>query len=345
MSLTVGYREPANVFEILDNVSSWLEGKCDEEYRSYWQERFGLTADDERRFATYKEIRKRYYPRPLETDPALVLFGRARAPDRMAEAFYGAADLRTAFAELARFMTPEEVTATRAFYEAYAARLAPLLAESKAYVDVATTVQRRLDGAHASTFVDELAAYYRVTNLPRFDALYVWWPPVANTTANNRGRFLLLKYNPTEHRTDAERAVGIAIHELAHYVSEHQSDEQKKALTKTFLAGCDPTGDTKPVKILEEPLAVAHQKLFESVEDPKHFDLSAKWYGGDPWIGPFAKMIYPQVKQAHEGKRTIDDELMKTMAKSCVELRALKASGAAPAGSASAPPPPPAPAR
>jgi hypothetical protein len=46
--------------------------------------------------------------------------------------------------------------------------------------------------------------------------------------------------------------------------------------------------------------------------------------------GPFAKAIYPQVKHAHDRGRTIDDELMRTMAKSCVELRAALPSGALP---------------
>ena len=189
---------------------------------------------------------------------------------------------------------------------------------------IAAVIQKKLEEARVDTYTAGLTSFYEVTGLRRFTALYIWWPPVENVTANTRDRFLLLKYNPAKHGRSAMSDIDIPIHEFTHYLSAHQPEEQKRALTHTFLAGCDPTADVKPVKILEEPLAVAHQKLFLSVAAPQRFDASVPWYGGDQWIDPFAKAIYPALKDARAHGRTIDDALMTSAAKSCAALYATR---------------------
>ncbi len=326
VQIVVGYREAANVFEILDNVSDWLPGKADEEYRRYWKERFGISPEDEQRFASYKQIRKRTYPRPSEgsgdgkpDEPSL--FGPRKPIDRFAESFYASASLDEAFTKLASVTTSEETAELRAFYAAYRTPIAELLEESKAFDPIATSLREKL-GTRADTYAASVARFYGVADLPPFTALYVWWPPVANVTANQRDHYLLLKYNPTRHASSAASAIDVPIHELTHYVSSHQPEEQKRALTQTFLAGCDPRADVKPVKILEEPMAVAQQKLFASVAAPERFDLGAPWYGGDRWIDPFGKALFPLVAEAYAQGRRIDDALMTRAAKSCAELRA-----------------------
>lgn len=323
VSIAVTYREGANVFEILDNVSNWWPAKCDSEYRDYWKERFGISDDDERRFAAYKQIRKAHYPRPADApERGADLFGPAKAVDRFAEAFYGAATVDAALATLAGLVTAEELATLKDFYTAYRPSYEPLLAESRPYSDIAAGMQSKLAEARVIAYLEKIARSYGVTALPPFTALYVWWPPVDGVSANNRDRYLLLKYNPTRHRSNAGSDFDVPVHEFAHYVSAHQSEERKLALSKTFLAGCDPTKRVPPVKILEEPLAVAHQKMFLALVDPQRFDVTAPWYHGDKWVDPFAKAIYPHVVQVHGSGRMIDDALMTTMASSCAELLA-----------------------
>src|SRR5262249_13757064 len=136
--MVVTYREAANVFEILDNLSNWWSGKCDPEYRAYWVERFGVTPEDEQRFASYKAIRKRYYDygpsaEPTPPKPEDVLFAPRKPPDRIAEAFYGAQTVAEALAALAAFTTVEDRTFLEQFYAAYRAQCQALLEESEAY--------------------------------------------------------------------------------------------------------------------------------------------------------------------------------------------------------------------
>jgi hypothetical protein len=319
-TLDVTYRDAANVFEILDNVSVWWRGKADPEYRKYWEQRYGLTEADQHRFASYKEIRKRYFSH--EDDPDGGLFAPAKAPDRIAETFYDVETLEQAFAKLAAFVTTEDVATLRSFYEAYRTQLAPLLEESRAYVAIAKEVAAKLTAARTADYYASLARYYGTSATTRFTVLYIWWPPVDNVRANQRGKYLLLKYNPLEHRTQAERAMDVTVHELAHFVSSRQPEAQKQALTKTFLAGCDVPDTDQGPRILEEPLAVVHQKIYLGQIDPARLEFKSPWYGHDAWVSDLAKASYEDVRASHAQSGHIDDALMTAMAKRCAQLLA-----------------------
>jgi hypothetical protein len=117
----------------------------------------------------------------------------------------------------------------------------------------------------------------------------------------------------------------LPVHEFSHWVADHQPEAQKEALAKKFFERCDVSANIAAAKILEEPLAVVHQKLFLSAVDPERFEFASSWYG-DPWVGTYAKLIYPQVKQAIESGRKLDDALMKSTSKTCAQLKALAAS-------------------
>jgi hypothetical protein len=320
--LTVVYREAANIFEILDNVSSWWTGKCDPEYREDWQRRFGITAEDEKRFAVYKEIRKRYYAYPpdvRETDPSKTangVFAPRKAPDRLAEAFYGATTVDAALAKVREFMGPEDVDALKRFYEAYRVPCEALLAESTVYSEIAVTVQQKLDSARTAAFCRRVAEFYGISEAPRFTVLYVWWPPVEHIAANNRGQFLILKYNSTRHRNDALNDIELPVHEFTHYVMAHQSDAQKQALTGAFLDGCDMRDSMPTPKMLEEPLAEAQQKLFLRVAAPERLDFSIHWYS-DPWVDVFSKAIFDPLGHAYDSGGTMSVALMERIAAAC----------------------------
>lgn len=323
--ITVVYRDAANVFEILDNLSGWWKGKCDPEYREEWARRFGISAEDEQRFLAYKQIRKRYYPRPEsdpQADPATTrngLFAPLKAPDRLAEAFYASSTVDAALSTVAAWMPPEDLGALRQFYDAYRPRYEALLAESRAYPVFATALQQKLDAAQAASFYRDVAHFYGVTEPARFTVLYVWWPPVDHIQANNRGSFLILKYHPDRHRDDAGRDVEIPVHELVHYVSAHQPDERKQALTRAFLAGCDMRQKMPSPTILEEPLAEAQQKIFLRLADPARLDFTKRWYS-NKWIDAFAKAIYAPVSEAHQGGLPLDEALVGRLAAACHTL-------------------------
>jgi hypothetical protein len=314
----VTYREAASVFEILDNVAGWWEGKNEPEYRAYWTKRFPLSADDERAFATYTELRRRYYE---PGDGGGGLFGPRKPIDRLADAFYRSDTIAQALDRVKAFATPADVDALAAFYRAFVTRTDQLLAESKVFTSFAADLERQLASPKTTAFVQRLADAYGVKKPEPFTVLYVWWPPVENVTANNRGDVVLLKYNPKQHEDDATHSADVPVHEYVHYLSSMQPEERKRALTDVFTKGCKVPASVKPVKVLEEPMAVVHQKRFLRETDPERLDFSHAWYGGDPWISTYAKLLFNLVEQ----HPVVDEALVRRAARLCSQLVAVHA--------------------
>jgi hypothetical protein len=315
--IQVRYRISADVFEVLDNASVWCRKKCDPEYRAAWENDLGLTPDDERWFERYAEIRKRHYPMPSEEGGPPILFAPEKH-DVLADAFYTAESVSDALAALGPYLPPEDSATLQGFYAAMQPRAQRWFDESAAFVEAAATLSARLDEADVRAFVERMARFYGVTPAASFSVLLVWWPPEEHVTASNRGATLLMKYNPVRHSDRLERDVDVAVHELAHFTSSRQPVEQKRSLSAAFLTSCASHPEPSPA-LLEEPLAVAQQKVFLSFTEASRLDLEAPWYGGAPWIDGYAKRIYPSVRARYEEGKPMDQAWMRTLGARCAE--------------------------
>lgn len=312
----VAYREPADVFEIVDNVSRWLPEKNEPEYRDAWDAR-GLGAPgDDALFAAYARVRSRSYPPEAEGD--VLVLGHAKAPDRFAEAFYRATTLEAAYAELATFLPRDDVAVVRRVHDTLRPRLAPLLEESRAYASLASRLEARLRDPAVSRFAAKLRAFHGATDTSPLTVLLVWWPDVESTRGAKRGSFVLVRAHPVAHAKEAVEPA-VPIHELAHDVASHAPDAAKRARAATFLAGCPRPPGVRAVALLEEPLAVAEQKVFVRDVAPDEVDFSRSWYG-DPWVSTFAKLLYAPVARALDEGRALDETAMRRAARTCAEL-------------------------
>lgn len=307
------------MFEILDNASMWWPKKCDEEYRAAFERAFSVTAEDKQRFEAYAQVRKRNYPVPPDDGEAVNVFAPNAAEDPIASAFYGADTIEQALAALRPRLSAADLATLTAFYATYASRLRPWLDESAAYPAIAAALTERLARADVDATYRKMRGFYGVPVSESFTVLFVYWPPVDHTTANKRGRYLLMKYHPTQHRKGAESDVDIPVHELAHYLSSQQPEAQKRGLSAAFLSTCSPTPVEGPA-LLEEPLAVAQQKLFLSIAAPERFKPDAPWYGGKPWIGAFAKEIFPAVRERYAAGLPMDAEWIKALGVDCAPV-------------------------
>lgn len=322
------YRRAASIFETFDNVSMWLQGKCDPEYRAEWEARFGIGDDDLRRFADYKAIRKRYYPVPTGSphdDPRSSpdgLFAPIKAPDRLAAAFYASDKLEEAFTRLPSFMSAEDIAALDDIYRTYAPRFEALFEQEEAYRGVAEAVSARLDAGKFDHFAERVARFYGVPSVPDFTIVYVHWPKGENVAANPRGQYLIMKYALPDQREGAVRDIEIPLHELVHVISARQPEAQKHTFTEAFLSTCASSGDVPGPKVIEEPLAVVFQKLFLRELDPGRFDLDRPWYGGDPWIDPMAKRILAPVEATFAAGGPADPDLFRRLGTGCPHPRA-----------------------
>ncbi len=321
------YRAAASAFEIVDNVAKWSSSKADPPYREEWTRRFGLDDGLLARFARYKRARMRVHPIDRGAADAATapsgLFAPRKEPDLFAGAFYGSRTIDEALSQLAALLGAEDLASVEDTFRACRSGLEALLAEDAPLAGFAEHMTRELARPEVDDFTADLARFYGLTEASHFTALFVHWPAVDEIAANQRDDFLLMKYAPSTHRRDALRDVDVVVHELVHHASSRQPEPRKRELTRAFLAG----GCAAPFspKTLEEPLAVAQQKLFLSRFAKERFEMASRWYGS-AYVSDVAKRLFPHVREAYAAGRRLDEALMRDAAESC---NAVAAPGAA----------------
>ena len=120
--IEVVYREPADAFEILDNVSEWWPGYNDSAYREAWVDSVGILPSDTTFFAQYARLRTRYFDKtgqdnedPRANRNGLFTDSATLNSDPVAFAFYHSETMEEAFQKLGHVVAPNEVAFLRLF--------------------------------------------------------------------------------------------------------------------------------------------------------------------------------------------------------------------------------------
>lgn len=321
------YRQAADVFELLDNVSDWWPGYTDAEYREYWVRHVGLPAADDTLLARYAELRARHFDRTGQSneDPATSEGGlfTARATlsaDPVGDVFYRAETIGEALAKLDGVVRPEEIRFLKRFYAHFEPKYLPLVVEHERAIQSSLAATNRT--LTSRTFIDWLAAVERFFGVPsdgyRYDALYVWWPDTLRVVANPRGRFLVVRalVKPGE----ALDVSDVVTHEAVHVISARQPSAQKRALTDSFLRGCPANASVGRLSTIEEPLAVVFgNMLFPRTFRPQRYRYAKRWYG-DAWVDLSAKLLFTPVVERFEQRGQVGDGVAEQAVQLCAAL-------------------------
>ncbi len=139
--IEVRYREAADVFEMLDQVSAWWPDYVEPAYRQSWIDARRLEPGDSTYFARYAQLRARHVDRTSEAGggrrdgSGLFTAAATATADPVAAAFYQSDSLAEAFGRLRRVLSPREITFLKAFYAHFDARTKPLAAATRAATD------------------------------------------------------------------------------------------------------------------------------------------------------------------------------------------------------------------
>lgn len=166
--IEVRYREAADVFEMLDQVSAWWPDYVEPAYRQSWIDAGRIRPDDSTYFAQYAQLRARHMNRMSQTGSGerrggsgLFTAGAAATADPVAAAFYQSDSLTEAFGRLRHVLSPREITFLRAFYTHFEARTSPLAAATRAATSAsrAATAEALADTA-VVRYVTQVAALF-----------------------------------------------------------------------------------------------------------------------------------------------------------------------------------------
>lgn len=240
--IEVVYREPADVFEILDHVSEWWPGYTDSTYRESWADSVATFPSDSAFFAEYARLRTRYFDKtgqqnedPRTNRSGLFTDSATLTSDPVAFAFYRSETMGEALQRVGHVVEPDEVEFLRSFYAHFSERVARLTATTER--SVAASLERTrgtLGDPAVAPYLDDIVRFFGVEDDVTFTALYVWWPDANRVAANPNGPYLLLRVRPYEGEVLSN--ADVVVHEAIHVISAMQSDAQKRLISDAVLA-------------------------------------------------------------------------------------------------------------
>jgi hypothetical protein len=329
LRIQAGYSESADLYSLMDNVSLWSpEGFNDPEYREYWEETFGWSEADQAWADRYRAYRERSYSDPgqAEQDPAIArdgLFAKrssfAETADPLAAHFIAADSVAAALAGLDGMASPDDAEMLAGFYAHFEDRWRVLLAESDGFAARAEALQAALSGPEVAAYLQRVSEFYGVDIDRDFNAFFVWWPPIDRTGADVGGRTFFIRSHPERHAGEGGWDE-IAMHEVIHYISAHQPDAQKQALTARFLEVCPAQIATGFYQLLEEPLAVAFgNAAFAAFARGQALSPDANWYWM-PTPSIMGRLLWDDVERIYPTDATINDGIIDQAAEYCRQI-------------------------
>jgi hypothetical protein len=324
LRIEVAYREPADAFEILDNVSEWWPGYTEPAYREAWVDSVGIVPADSAFFARYAQLRARHFDKsgqdngdPRTSRSGLFTDRATLTADPVAFAFYGSESMEEAYRRLGEIVEPEELAFLRTFYAHFSARLARLTGGTGPSIAASLERTRQVLGdPGVASYLDEIVHFFGVEKGATFTALYVWWPDAERVAANPNGPYLLLRVRP--HSGEAIDSADVVVHEAVHVISALQPDAQKRAVSDAILAACPGALEqTRRLGVVEEPLATVLGNMeFRRRFEPARFKWGRQWYG-ERWVDLSARLLYPVVMEALSGGRTVNGAFAADAASLC----------------------------
>jgi hypothetical protein len=167
--VTVSYRETADLFSTMDNMSDWLPGNTIPAYREEWEARFGWTEADQQWVDRYKEYRRRTILRgqrlpDARASPDGIFAPRDQltaASDPLAAHFLQHTTIEAALASLEGAASIGDAKMLRGFYRHFKPKWRSLLEDSSALQERASKLHTRLKLLAAADFIASVANFYR----------------------------------------------------------------------------------------------------------------------------------------------------------------------------------------
>lgn len=334
ITLDIRYSEAADLFSLMDNVTSWWEGFTDPVYREEWERRFGWSDADGAWARRYAEYRHRTFSDPsqgqdIATSPhGLFASGEtnAQGSDPLAEHFMAQPDISTALSGLTRAVGKDDARMLRGFYAHFRPKWDKVLEESAPLAARAEELEAKIDMARLRPFIALVSRFYQTQTGGEFHIFFTRYPPGNSSMAEVTAGNTLLLRSPTEWTLEMGEWDMIVVHELVHYISSNQLAAHKRSLSDRFLARCPIPEGARRNWMIEEPLAVAiGQAAYSMMVLGKPLDRRSNWYAV-PWVDLTARTMEASVTRALQSGAVLSDTtLVEEAADRCRDLTAMGA--------------------
>lgn len=329
VGVSVSYSRSADLYSLMDNVSGWLDGFVIPEYREEWVRLFGWSPEDQRWADRYRAYRQRTFIDETQqvdslTSPDGIFASRSEntaGADPLATYFLAQPNVETALKNLGRFASPRDAQMLRGFYRHFESEWRMLLGESTPLAEQANKLQARFDSEDVEAFIQRVSDFYGVAFDGKFEVFFTRHPPGPHTSAEPIAGNYILLHSPTV--VEVGDWDTIVMHEVVHFISSRQPDEQKQELSRRFLSRCPIPKGASRLWMIEEPLAVAWgQAAYSAGVLDEPLDPNDNWYS-IPWVNVVARTIAPSIISGDKAHSRIDGRLIDQAADRCIDLTAI----------------------
>ena len=316
------YSEAADIFELMDNVSLW-HSESRPSYFQAFQEKSELSDNDKAMLQTYKDLRLKYYKSAgLDKEENIVNDAFGRMPfgyDIFSASFYKAKSVREALINLKKYgVSDEDISTLKDFYEHFKLKIESFTKESNQFVVklLAFNKMWRSSGSEKALKMTSGFVLGKLQKNFKFKMLFVWSPDKVLPSAEIRGPFVILRYNPITQMDNfdmtgaLEKAVMAVIHA--------QPETQRENLTKIFKNKCNG----RDIELQETLPLLFGKMLPEQIRDRKKFDLYQRW-SSKVFVDVYAKVLYPLMMEHIKKKGTFQGTFMEESASLCRQLHRL----------------------
>lgn len=273
--LQVEYRDLANKFHILDNITWSIPTYfVNVHYSHMWDMYFGTTQEDEKYFEQYRTVRIKYqkelfhffddlnaskksgYFSPLPSD----------IPDPIADAFYCSETLTEALALLQNTIASEDIKQIRTIFELFEKKISLMLVHDQyKFSQMIALINHELQKPEIAKNLIEIASFFKAPIKP-FKSMHVFWAPENSHSLGYCYGDHLYIFIPHEYiyisKVNVTQFVTALIRGLTHRISSYAGPGQKQHLTSIFLKHKGKANSTEILEILEESLAIANYMRF-----------------------------------------------------------------------------------
>jgi hypothetical protein len=310
----IKYADHIDIFNFIDNLSSWHPGITSSAYYEYWRIHHLLKSEDDKNLSIIRNIRKKYYTPPLNQ----MLGTKSDNEDPIALTFYKSRNYQDALISLKSVLSKEDHLSYTAALESFYDRIQSILSKNDYVKIIISNFNKTTSNQITYQFLEQASSFYHYKPKTININIFIVWRPIEdNDSAFILDNFIILKVPNERKINNLPRNIAtlnsIVMHEIMHYFSSGLPQSINNYLE---LAIKKETGFEKYLSnlifnfFIEEPLAVIiGQQRYMKYVYPQFYDIYDDVYA-NAWVRTLSILAQPLVESYLNSNKQIDEHFI-----------------------------------
>jgi ribosomal protein S21 len=252
----LNYSTAADVFHIINALSSQTGTKEQGVIKNYWIKNNGLSSDDNKQLDIFKTVRDKYAPRSGEFDRFSLVFYKAQTVDE-------------ALRELKKFLKKDELMSIVKVMKHFKGPVSKLVSESSGFRGKAVTVEKKFKKDKVFNTYKKVMSFFGLKKNFTGKIYFLWWPKEERPSIEIVQNIIFVKIHPLsnlEDYLDEKKTLQLLGQTLFKSLPKVQRDNFEKVVFPSCAKRNFYENLSLAMSYLPH-LAIKHKKKFSSFEE------------------------------------------------------------------------------